>query len=78
MGDDVGDPPPVTARGSRWTTPFAIFGYVAVAAAAGAIGEAMYYTTSPALSAASLPTTLGIVLAVVVFVVVGLLAPPND
>jgi hypothetical protein len=66
-------------RGSRWTSPFAIFGYVALAAAAGAIAEAMYYATSPALSAASLPTTVGIVVAVAVFVIVGVfVAPPND
>ena len=78
MGDDVSESGGTTATESRWRSPFAIFGAVAVAAAAGAIAEALYYATSPALSASSLGTTLGIVVAVGAFVIFGLWAPSND
>ncbi|HTW40434.1 MAG TPA: hypothetical protein VMF04_06250 [Thermoplasmata archaeon] len=71
-------PEATTPSSSGWRTPFVVFGIVGVVAAAGAIWEALYYATSPALSSASLGTTLGIVIAVVAFVAVALWAPPND
>jgi hypothetical protein len=67
-----------TPTGSRWSTPFAIFGYAMIAASALAIAEISYYSTTPALSASSLGTTLGIIVAVVAFVLFGLWAPPNE
>jgi tryptophan-rich sensory protein len=78
MGRELRSSPTATASDPKWRSPFAIFGLVAVLAAAGAIAEALYYATSPGLSAASLGTTLGIIVAVGAFLAVGLWAPPND
>jgi hypothetical protein len=79
VGDDVSAAPPAAPRESGWRSPFVVFGVVAIVAAAGAIAEAMYYAASPALSAGSLGTTLGILVAVAAFVVIGIfVAPPND
>jgi hypothetical protein len=63
---------------SAGTSPFAIFGFAMIAASAVAMAEILYYSTTPALSAASLGTTLGIVLAVIAFVAFGLWGPSND
>jgi hypothetical protein len=74
----MSDPPSPPSRASRWRSPFAIFGAVGIVAAAGAIGEGLYYGGSSALSASSLGTVLGIVVAVAAFVVLGVWAPPNE
>jgi hypothetical protein len=67
-----------TSSESSWSSPFAIFGYAMVAASAMAIAEIAYYSTDPALSAASLGTTGGIVVAVIAFVLFGLWGAPNE
>jgi hypothetical protein len=71
-------PGPSAPSESPWRSPFAIFGYAAIAAAALAIAEISYYSTTPALSSASLGTTLGIVAAVLAFVAFGWWGPSND
>ena len=57
---------------------FSVFGLVAVLAAAGALFEMSYYSTSPALGSATLGTVLGIIGALIGFFLWGLSAPPNE
>jgi hypothetical protein len=57
---------------------FTVFGLAAVLAAAGALAEMAYYTTTPALGPATLGTVVGICGALVGFFVWGLRAPPNE
>ena len=66
------------ARTSWKLGPFAAFGIVGAIAILGAVWEMSYYATSPVLSEASLGTTLGIIVAAVVFFIIALYAPPND
>jgi hypothetical protein len=70
------EPRPPRSRGA--VSPFAVFGVVAALAVGGAVWEMLYYAATPALSSASLGTTLGIVAAVVVFFILALTAPPNE
>jgi hypothetical protein len=58
--------------------PFAIFGLVAILAAAGALLEMAYYSTAPALSGATLGTFFGICGALIAFFVWGHRAPRNE
>jgi hypothetical protein len=69
--------PATLARPSR-VSPFAAFGLVAALAILAALWEDEYFVTSPALSSASLGTTLGIVVAAIVFFVLAWRAPPNE
>jgi hypothetical protein len=62
----------------RFLTPFAVFGLVALAAAGGAIYEMSYYAGQSALSGQALGTTIGIVIAVIAFFVIGIRAPRNE
>jgi len=71
---DVPETPERTARLSA----FAVFGLVAIVAAAGALFEMAYYTTTPALGGATLGTVIGICGALIAFFVWGLTAPPNE
>jgi hypothetical protein len=71
------DVPPTTAPTSRFSA-FAVFGMVAVVAAAGALFEMAYYSTTPALGEATLGTLIGIIGALIAFFVWGLRAPPNE
>jgi hypothetical protein len=59
-------------------TPFAVFGAVAIVAAAGALAEMLYYSTTPALSAGTLGTLVGIVGALIAFFALGLRGPSNE
>lgn len=63
---------------TRRLGPFAAFGFVGAIAILGAVWEMSYYATSPVLSGASLGTTLGVVVAAIVFFAIALYAPPND
>jgi hypothetical protein len=74
----AGNEPPSGPNARRRVGPFPAFGVVAGIAILGAVWEMSYYALSPALSAASLGTTLGIVAAAVVFFAVALWAPPNE
>jgi hypothetical protein len=65
-------------RGRGVVTPFLIFGLVALAAAGGALYEMSYYAGQSALSGQALGTTAGIVIALIVFFVLGLRAPNNE
>jgi membrane protein DedA with SNARE-associated domain len=68
-----------TAGARRWSvSPFQAFTLVAALAIAGAVWEESYFATSSALWAASLPTTLGIVAAAIVFFILAWSALPND
>jgi hypothetical protein len=69
---------PKDAAGRRSVNPFVAFALVAAIAVVGAVWEDSYWVTNPALLAASLPTTLGIVAAAIVFFVLAWLAPAND
>lgn len=78
MGElDPATPPPPVRRATR-VGPFAIFGLAAILAAAGALFEMSYYDGSPIASPSILGTTIGILLALIAFFVIGLRAPPND
>jgi ABC-type cobalamin transport system permease subunit len=67
-----------SAHTRRRVSPFLAFALVAALAVGGAIWEDSYFTTTPGLSGASLGTTVGIVIAVVVFFLLASLAPAND
>jgi hypothetical protein len=69
---------PAPVRRPWSPSPFAAFAVVAVLAVVGAVWEDTYWATSPALWAASLPTTLGIVAAAVVFFLLAWFAPVNE
>ena len=72
------DPDPQRPRGRRAISPFTVFGVVAAVAAAGAIWEMSYYAGTPSISASALGTTLGVVVATVIFFVLGARAAPNE
>ena len=72
------EPSPGPTTSSRSVTPFTVFGIVAALAVGGAMWEMLYYATTPALEGASIGTTLGIAVAVIVFFVVAIFAPPNE
>ncbi len=78
MGELIPTPahPPRRSRGHL--SPFTIFGLAAILAAAGALFEMSYYDGSPIGSSAVFGTTLGILLALIAFFVIGLRAPPNE
>jgi hypothetical protein len=72
------DAPPRRPVRALSVGPFAAFGMVAALAIGGAVWEMSYYATSSALTAASLGTTLGIVVAAIVFFLIALFAPSNE
>jgi hypothetical protein len=79
MGEPVTDVRTQSGTASRRSvSPFAAFAIVAAIAIFGALWEDSYWTTNPALWAASLPTTLGIAAAAVVFFLLAWRAPAND
>jgi len=80
VGGPVGGPvsaPPVAADGG-WASPFVIFGIGAVVAAAFAIFMGVSFLETPQFVADDLPTIAGVSIAVVVFLVLGSRAPPNE
>ena len=62
----------------RWTSPFAVFGYVMVLASAWAVFEMSYYAGVSALAAETLGTIVGASIAIVAFLVIGVQAAPNE
>ncbi len=72
---------PASAAGPREgasVAPFTAFGLVLLAAGSGALWEMAYYDGLPALFQAAIGTTLGIVVALTAFFVLGLKGPPNE
>lgn len=62
----------------RGISPFTGFG-IAIAVGAGwALLMGLEYYDTPTFTVAALPTLAGIAVALVVFFVIGLLAPPNE
>ena len=59
-------------------SPFVWFGVAAVAAAAWALYQMVAWASVPAFGSSAWPTTIGIVIALGAFFLVGLRAPPND
>lgn len=68
----------VPAAQRRRVTPFTVFGIVAALGAAGAIWEMSYYAGTASISPDALGTTLGVVVATVIFFVLGARAEPNS
>jgi ABC-type cobalamin transport system permease subunit len=68
---------PPSRTGGR-PSPFAIFGLAAALAAVGAVWEMSYFAGNSALSPGTLGTTIGIVIALVAFFVLGMRAAPNE
>ena len=66
------------AERERGLTPFAWFGVAIVVGAAWALFMGLAYYNVPTFTTAALPTIAGVAIAVVAFVLIGLLAPPNE
>ena len=68
-----------TARTTgRWTSPFAVFGYVMIVASVWAVFEMSYYAGVSALAAETLGTIAGTVVAIIAFLVIGVQGAPNE
>jgi prolipoprotein diacylglyceryltransferase len=63
--------------GGGWS-PFVVFGIAAVVAAAFAIYMGVSFLETPDFLADDFPTIAGVTIAVVLFVVLGARAPPNE
>jgi hypothetical protein len=68
---------PAVEHESAWS-PFVIFGIASVVAAAWAIYMGVSYLAAPNFLQDDLPTILGVSVAVVLFVLLGSKAPPNE
>jgi membrane-bound acyltransferase YfiQ involved in biofilm formation len=67
-----------TATAERGLTPFFWFGVAVVVGAAYALFMGLAYYNTPTFTVAALPTIAGVAVAVVIFLVIGILAPPNE
>lgn len=63
---------------AKGVSPYAWFGISALVAAGWAMYQMLAWASVPSFGDAAWPTTLGILIALAVFFVVGLRAPPND
>lgn len=59
-------------------TPFVWFGLAIIVGAAYALFMGLSYYNTPTFTAAALPTIAGVAAAVVIFLVIGAWAPPNE
>ncbi len=59
-------------------TPFVWFGVAIIVGAAFALFMGLSYYNTPTFTTAALPTIAGVAVAVVVFLVIGAWAPPNE
>jgi len=75
MGESVTAAPAVRERG---VTPFVWFGVAIIVGAAYALFMGLSYYNTPTFTTAALPTIAGVAAAVVIFLVIGALAPPNE
>lgn len=62
----------------RGITPFVWFSVAIVVGATYALFMGLSYYNTPTFTEAALPTILGVAAAVVVFLVIGFWAPPNE
>jgi len=62
----------------RGATPFFWFGVAIVVGASFALFMGLEYYNTPTFTASALPTIAGVAVAVVIFLVIGALAPPNE
>lgn len=69
----AGSPP--AARG---LTPFVWFAIAIIVGASYALFMGLSYYNTPTFTAAALPTIAGVAAAVVIFLVIGAWAPPNE
>lgn len=66
------------SAGSGGLTPFFWFGIAIVVGAAYALYMGLAYYNVPTFTTAALPTIAGVAAAVVIFLIIGALAPPNE
>jgi membrane-bound acyltransferase YfiQ involved in biofilm formation len=62
----------------RGMTPFFWFGVAIIVGAAFALFMGLSYYNTPTFTASALPTIAGVAIAVVAFLIIGALAPPNE
>jgi hypothetical protein len=62
----------------RGITPFVWFGIAIILGAAYALYMGLAYYNVPTFTTAALPTIAGVAAAVVIFLIIGALAPPNE
>jgi hypothetical protein len=62
----------------RGLTPFVWFGIAIIVGAAFALYMGLAYYNVPTFTTAALPTIAGVAAAVVIFLIIGVLAPPNE
>ena len=68
---------PADAR-ARGVTPFFWFGVAIIVGAAFALFMGLSYYNTPTFTASAFPTIAGVAIAVVAFLIIGALAPPNE
>jgi len=62
----------------RGIPPFVWFAAAIIVGAAFALFMGLAYYNTPTFTSAALPTILGVAAAVVIFLIIGALAPPNE
>jgi len=62
----------------RGFTPFVWFGLAIIIGAAFALFMGLAYYNTPTFTTAALPTIAGVAAAVVIFLLIGAFAPPNE
>jgi len=62
----------------RGVTPFVWFAVAIVVGASFALFMGLAYYNTPTFTTAALPTIAGVAAAVVIFLIIGALAPPNE
>ena len=62
----------------RGFTPFVWFAVAVIVGASFALFMGLAYYNTPTFTSAALPTILGVAAAVVIFLVIGAFAPPNE
>ncbi len=75
MGESVST---LSASEERGITPFFWFGIAIIIGASFALFMGLEYYNTPTFTSAALPTIAGVAAAVVIFLIIGALAPPNE
>jgi len=66
------------AKHDRGIPPFVWFAVAVIVGAAYALFMGLAYYNTPTFTEAALPTILGVTAAVIIFLIIGALAPPNQ